>query len=668
MEDKEIVYSISDLARHILGEEFKGVARFFLGIFRKCHEYEEKGNEYYIVPFVTRRCHVLGLIFQEILANPDIEVFEKEDPDELFRKEHTNEFNEIALRHFVTDSDILSMTGKIVDIYREKKVFPQILVADELLVHGRSLNQFLLDLEEKICESLKEYGADPEQLREELIASIDLKVYIRNNKTILLYSRYQDRLRISKTADALEWRNFSKRAAELITFSNRNNVGYSWSFRFKADKEWQCKESKEFKKVVTDLQDNKEYNYLWLYPNDNSPKMIASIRFKQSYVQEDQENIWMCVPYIMWGKCDFEKVIDLHERILHDYSQNLDVIHFLSNRDNQLQVKKENYYRWLTETNDLILNSMIMKKFWNELGFSEDIYKILVKSVDYEHVIRNYKNIPGKTSNCEENLKTAFEKILEQRFENSILESYLEKYTDGMEALYQETLEPWKQTEFCNKEVLRDIEDVVYEMGIEAEKNAYERCKSNVIFSDAVLAGWGYHCSVSEVCARYIEKAKKNQYTINMYEAISTIVQAVDLGMVGMYSYYDKDEKAIFTAARSDEQALFIKPFRYKDFINILKICMNKYGNDWDDVEMDLKRFMSRLTAKFNEQSGITAIELYTFLRQLVDSGDKLDDWQISLTGSVGKIIPRTKEYITPVDELMNSISNQMKYGSSYDI
>lgn len=666
MEDKEIVYSISDLARHILGEEFKGVARFFLNIFRRCHEYEEMGNEYYIVPFVTRRCHVLGLIFQEILANPDIEVFEKKDPDELFRKEHTNEFNEIALRHFVTDSDILSMTGKIVDIYREKKVFPQILVVDELLVHGRSLNQFLLDLEEKICEPLKEYGADPEQLREELIASIDLKVYIRNNKTILLYSRYQDRLRISKTADALEWRNFSKRAAELITFSNRNNVGYSWSFRFKADKEWQCKEPKEFKRVVTDLQDNKEYNYLWLYPNDNSPKMIASIRFKQSYVQEDQKNIWMCVPYIMWGKCGFEKVIDLHERILHDYSQNLDVIHFLSSRDNQLQEKKENYYRWFTETNDLILNSMIMKKFWNELGFSEDIYKTLVKSVDYEHVIRNYKNIPGKTANCEENLKTAFEKILEQRFENSALESYLEKYTDGMEPLYQETLEPWKQAEFCDKEVLRDIEDVVYEMGIEAEKNAYERCKSNMIFSDAALAGWGYHCSVSEVCAHYIEKAKKNQHKINMYDAISVIVQAVDLGMVGMYSYYDKDEKAIFTAARSDEQALFIKPARYGDFITVLRKCMEKHGNNWNDIETDMERFVKRLSERMDVQSDVSAGELCVFLKELLDSGQKLTEWPTLLTSSVERVIPRTQILVTPIETVIDGINTQIKYSSVY--
>ena len=84
-------YSSDELAHRIMGTEFERVCRYFYEIFRMCVDYETNGIEYYFVTFATKRSHVLELIFQDILTDPSITVFQDTN-EESFRKNHINEF------------------------------------------------------------------------------------------------------------------------------------------------------------------------------------------------------------------------------------------------------------------------------------------------------------------------------------------------------------------------------------------------------------------------------------------------------------------------------------------------------------------------------------------------------------------------------------------------
>lgn len=684
-----INYSAESLAREILESEFEEVALFFVKIFEKCLQLEKKGckagteSSIYFVAFITRRCHVLFLVYLDIFLSYRNEASEKRP--EYLKNYDLDQLERIVKEHFVTDADILSMGGKIADIYTQEGVLPPIIVVDELLLHGRSLNQFLLKFEKSIQTRLENIHTREklytlQNLRDALVEAISLYVYAQNDDTLLLFSRYQKCLCVEKKSDAKGWRQFSKKIALLVSVSPINNVAYSWSFRIPAKSfpDMKVNASEGFNLIKTDMQNIRQDNYIWLYPDSSAPKAVCTVRVKESFVRgENGERLLLAVPFIIMGKRSFRSALRLHRTLVEELAEQ-PFSQLLSSRDDYIENTNEAifYYRWISETNELLLSYMMFRKFWNALPFSlKNEIGDIKQYVDFLQISRNFL-YPYKNNRKRENDNDVLEKLLYSIWdwepENDAFEKYMSLAVFDAEELYDSRKVGFsvkrliEEHEFCQKKIIHDVEDVIAEIGIEAERNAYEKSISGAAFSEETLSIWGNNYSLKDVLRRYCERTWTYD-GVDMYQVIAVIVQAMDLGIIGMNARCEKEK--LFTTVRAGEQSLFIKPIRYHDYITVLKKIDRKYGYSLANVKIELEDFMKRLrkTMVGSDKDIFETDELYTFLMELHVSGQSLEDWDFSMCDAIDKVSPRNRKEIHAIDEFLEEMITQMRYMAIYN-
>src|SRR5699024_3438760 len=82
------------------------------------------------------------------------------------------------------------------------------------------------------------------------------------------------------------------------------------------------------------------------------------------------------------------------------------------------------------------------------------------------------------------------------------------------------------------------VEDSIAHIGIQAERNAFDRFQSSSIFNDIDLTNWGKNYSLAlvldvfqDTLNRYKEDLKEKP---SLYQFIAILTQAMDLGLLGM--------------------------------------------------------------------------------------------------------------------------------------
>ena len=128
----------------------------------------------------------------------------------------------------------------------------------------------------------------------------------------------------------------------------------------------------------------------------------------------------------------------------------------------------------------------------------------------------------------------------------------------------------------------------------------------------------------------------------------------MDLGIIGMTprdTYEEETEKrftpSIYTMVKAGEQALFIKPIRYRNFIPVLSEIEKKHYPDRIAIMQETHYFSlycidfvaahDQKTYKRLGRTGRIAAEylsrqLTDFLRELYDSGQTVSSWMIPLS------------------------------------
>jgi hypothetical protein len=680
---KRSSYSAEIFARKILANEFEGVARFFIDVFEKCIKLEKKKQEgtevigAYFVALITRRCHVLFFIFLDIFLSYR-EIPEQDWPDYL-KGYDLDLFEDIVRKHFVTDEDLLSLGGRIADGYIQDGSLPYIIVLDELLLHGRALNHFLLKLERSLMNRLEDHGeTDASEIKDEVVRMVELNIYVQNKGTLLLFSRYQNCLHVKKVYDEKGWKQFSRKVSVLVSISEINNVAYSWGFQIPEKSLWNMNTNikSDFVLIRTDLQNIRQDNYIYLYPNVENPKAVCTVRMKESFVSaENGENLLMLVPFIILGRHSFESALKLH-KMLKEELVDTRFIKWISSRDEYIESKRgeEFYYRWLSETNELVLCYLLFKKFWNSIA-EEDKKKVgnIQEYVDYLQISRNYMSSCGaiNTMNKEENdMEAILESIWEWEPEEGLLEKYLDIATSDAESIYSNSQIQFKRQPdeqgFCQKKIQYNVEDVIASIGIEAERNAYEKCNSGVIFEEEKLTRCGKNYSLKDVIESYCERINDSE-AVDIYQVIAAILQAMDLGLIGMNEYYE--EKKLFTMVRAGEQSLFIRAIWFRNFLAVLNEINQRYGHHMEDVRSEIYRFIKQLIKRKNivlDEENITPQKLLNFISDVKGIGHTLNSWDFLQYDLIDKKNQRTGEEIRVVDFLLDEMVTQMEYMTIY--
>ena len=125
--------------------------------------------------FVVRRSYMLALLMEEITGK---------------------KMEECGHAVFLTDAAFILNCKHLADYYRKRNRFPQILLCDDALVHGRNINQILQQAEERLCEILDD--KDSSVIRGALAEAVKIQVYVRADTQLLLLSRYEAKLKYAR--------------------------------------------------------------------------------------------------------------------------------------------------------------------------------------------------------------------------------------------------------------------------------------------------------------------------------------------------------------------------------------------------------------------------------------------------------------------------------------
>lgn len=629
---------MAETAKDILSTDYESFAQFFLRLIVDCLKIEQTDeNHYFFVAFLTRRCHVLLEIFLEIFRSFCVDGISAGSLLPFIEEMDYDEIRRIVDEHFLTDSNLITQAGKVADFYRETGRFPKIIILDEIILHGRAVNSLLLKYESAVIKRLEQF--DPQMSEEKRDFLIDrlahlteLRIYAQNNEPLLLLSRYRHRLHHDRLYDPVQIRKLSQKFAVLILNSDVNNVAYSWNFKFNSllAKKWKdISYPSNFARMQTNMKSIRQTCFLWLYPNAVSPKAICTLRWKSTYAPLCST---LAVPFIIFDRMPRSNLLRLHKRICKDL-QDLQLDFLTDYEDYDIGEMDSCYLRWVSETNDLILSYLMFRRFC-EAGGPHNIW---LPGVQFSILNRNFKLFSPagqKHGSIENDLKKIWSW-------NPPCPDQLEQY---FEILLEDAQPIWKREDigdvpdavsinensYEEKKLFRAVEDAISFIGYEAEQNACEKYSSGIFFSDEILADWGRRYSISEtvaLCENCLKSPCRSK-TEDIYSILALIVQAMDIGIIGMNPEYEKSSDTLYTMVRAGEHSLFIKPERYQEYIPVLSEISRRCRESQLDLRTELKRFIHCLP---QDDLDVTAEELYDFMEGLRSVKQEVKDWDFRL-------------------------------------
>lgn len=131
-------------------------------------------------------------------------------------------------QNMITENALLMETEHLAEAYAKTGTFPKIALLDDVLVHGRGLNEFLQSWLGLIEDCLEEGGHafDHKELWKELCANLIIYVYFVNDVPVLLKQEYQRGMHFQYIGRESEWRKFSWDISEFIWNSELANTSY----------------------------------------------------------------------------------------------------------------------------------------------------------------------------------------------------------------------------------------------------------------------------------------------------------------------------------------------------------------------------------------------------------------------------------------------------------
>ena len=653
---------------------------FFTDVLKQARSYfdaEGQTRQVFIV-IITRRCFVLFFAYYEMLlecirdpeaARPS--TWKNYDLDEL--KELAKTFETCV----ITDNAAWSMAYDIAFKYLDSKndVFPHLIVVDELLFHGRALNGFLYGLEKRLLygeqlykEKLNMSTSVGKSIQSAFLEKLSIRVARGNVGSSVLLPRYQSILAHDNPNFELPveaWRNYSIAYAQYVSICGINNVGFTLGISIpdQQDHPPLAHSNSLFTPVSTQLQYIKQDTWLYFYPNVDQPRIICTVRRKQSQTEE-KKNLY--VPYIILDHISRASLVKLHRQRLQDAQAEgkNEVAAFLGRLDSVLSAEENSeeflLVPWLTQTTDLVLTSWLMKRFLREIkGASQDEIMIVWKNnIGWKQLWGSFRAFDPE-SESQNNTYKALEELWSWE-PSRALEEYLDVYITDAHPIsvdwmdLQPTIGDTLVTEASP--LVQCLEDTISKVSLEAERNAYTLYGSGLSFSDEALSSWGDNHSIDTLFKKLrvqLEVYPTVSNRINIYETVAVITQAMDLGLLGMNTIFDRHPcvdgvhyeeipRELYTRQRAGEAALFLLPIRYRNLLPVLAEIQEKRKEDLDGAAFDLTRFIDSLVSgdstkpiQIAHDLSIPADQLKRSLcsayEMLVLGGQKFKEWECGL-------------------------------------
>lgn len=675
-----------------LGEEdFYGLAHFFLQLFfpqeAAVSEPSPDANvrpRPRLIALITRRCFMLAQVYISVfLWYAERPLNERPDYLKDFPLEN---LDELVTHNIVTDSALIAMSGQLADMFLDTGILPHIIIADELIEHGQSMNSVLSSVEKRVEDQilfrmkeshrtlLEDVSQVLSQAMTQLSASLELYVYAQNSKTLLLYPRYQKVLRASKLCTPVTWRALSKNITTALAVADRNDTASSWSLRIKADVAqpidtaiWASPDEmcgQRFIRLVTG-ESFRQVHYLFFYPDSSSPRIIGSVSVKKSAATGDL----LIVPTVLLEKAPLQA----HRHFLNTWMSLLfpeEQAQFLSITSKYLDAFfPYEYARWLAEVNLLILERWMLSLWTGELEKQIGCAFPTI-SLDAEQTAQNFTTLrqaldPSISSVRDELQTLFFSDIWEMGGE--ALTPTVNRLLSACEPVWKYPLNteqegtPLIRNRFLSPKVDRLIENVIANIGLESEKTAH-----NLYTSGLSAEGHTYTKDSRRYSARSLfwdlfqalddGKVPYEQY-FRYYIVVQTM-QLLDMGTIDIEPAYDVSSECCYMNVHAGEQAVSILPARYESYIlaltEIQKNCEEKHL----DIGQELHHFIENLPEQDRSDPNLEA-KLLKFMESFTAAGQPLTEWSFSMSTCSTQL---NKKLSNARNAMIDMISSQFRY------
>lgn len=276
---------------------------------------------------------------------------------------------------YLTDAAFLLQCDKLAEQYRRSHSFPSILLCDDILIHGRNINHFLVELEKCLQEKLSEF--DGEEIQYALVRALKIYVYARTDEPLLLLGRYELNLKYLRREKPVFIKKLSSGISSLIVYSGMANASYVYS-DWIVDTQVEKLDLGKWKKTV--YQGVEQYVWMRVLGKPSHVKAIYTIRLLSNRFGGRR-----MIPFVFLPNLDEKETWKLISYIFGKMEQN-GFVH--GELQWIIEWEKQKGKRSFNELLTLILSSAILKickTEWGIQGADEE------KEQEIDKLVRNYR-------------------------------------------------------------------------------------------------------------------------------------------------------------------------------------------------------------------------------------------------------------------------------------
>lgn len=582
-------------AKLILGDEF------FIGLRDFYREIRESKHQYKVC--LVRRSFVLSRIFMSIDGVSEVN------------------FDENGC---MTDSAIFSLCTEIAVFFLTYKKFPDILVCDDILIHGRAMNAFLVKLENQIIDCLKEQGCSltEDTVRTKLISAIDVRVYMKSDKSSLMLARYQTKVKCNRVAEASVWRNLSNRMSVLICESGDANASFILSARIK-ETEIDVGED-EYVSVTTSYRENVQTAYIKTICDAASVSAILTIRKCTTPVAGE----YRLIPFIFLPSLSQY----VKEEILFDIKSRLPNGKFVQ----IVQQWERSSSRLCSEFLSMVLSQSLLLSFINEYGLVQE-------DSGQDEIIKLAHNY-GRTQDVYELLRYIQWNAL---FTMKELLNLLRDVTAMSWPICREI--GMQHQDEQSENLLYIMENMISEAGWKAEKQAYELRTGRYV--PTKLQYKEMRTNIVDFMEEVIKETERINEQFSFYYMTAYILQFMDAGLMAVSVYKEvNSEEEYAQYCKAGEQSITVQPKRNARYIPLLMAMERRCIGAGLNFQKELLTFIENSEKTVDEKKAMLD-SINDFMEKLRQTGQSVSDWdffmiECSNQQAKGDLTQRSRELV----------------------
>lgn len=481
----------------------------------------------------------------------------------------------------ITDNGLLLLSKRIATKYVDTGKFPKIALADDLLVHGRSINRFVQTFHSLVFDALQKETKcvfeDSDLVTDTFYQSITLWVFAENDSVSLLQPELRKRLKVQNVWSESKWRYFSQYVADIIYKGDFANTSYVVSAQISDDRKrfermisskTYFKGWERYDKVSTDMNTRWDAKVIFLHPFSRREEWRGIYPTVRIYRRNKK---FIVIPYLFseFTVDDAEELEEyLREKVFNNRKSTINT--FLDLMSCARQEKQ--LYTVLAQMVYLVLSAYTLSSFLGACQLED-------QSVDYDtkKIARNFGNYDSEGRSISQSL----EEICRAQYDENVLSElsrFLHPLKCKTESWYDDTIFHFNKNEE-EKSYLELMEDSIYLQAIKHERQAQKAIRfyaSGGSLPADTLDVTGER-SLGQFLSNILREIQgfENRTRKYILELLYDLTHEMDIGDVSLKTRTEDYQNTImcYSAVRNTELSLSIYPRRLrKYYISVLKI------------------------------------------------------------------------------------------------